>query len=86
MEDDLDQRIVESLAADDANLIGELARSGVSEASIRARGRALGMTWEFIKQCRLSGSRPAMRVCMRCDARFLSAGIENRLCRRCVRR
>jgi hypothetical protein len=80
-----DQRIVDSLIAGDDQL-RELARDGVSEAAIRERARELGVTWEFIKQCRLSGSRPAIRACMRCDASFLSSGIENRLCRRCVRR
>lgn len=82
----IEQRMVESLISDDTKLIRELERRGVSEASVRAHARALGMTWEFIKQCRLSGSRPAMRVCVNCDVRFLSSGIDNRLCRRCGRR
>ena len=71
----VEQRIIESLVADDTKLLRELARRGVSEASVRAHARTLGMTWEFIKQCRLSGSRPAMRVCINCDVRFLSSGM-----------
>jgi hypothetical protein len=55
----------------------------VSEASVREHAHALGLTWGFIKQCRLSGSRPAMRTCIKCDARFLSSGVDNRLCRHC---
>jgi hypothetical protein len=82
----LEQRIIQSLVADDASLFRELSRSGFNAAAIRAHARSLGMTHAFIKECRLSGSRPAMRACIRCDARFLSSGIHNRLCRRCPQR
>jgi hypothetical protein len=84
--DRLDQRIIEMLVAEDGTLIEELSRGGLNEESVRAQARELGMTNEFIKQCRLSGSRPAMRRCIACDASFLSSGIDNRLCRRCPRR
>lgn len=82
----IEQRMVESMVSDDTKLFRELERRGVSEATVRAHARAIGMTWEFIKQCRLSESRPGMRVCINCDVRFLSSGIDNRLCRRCGRR
>lgn len=82
----LDQRIIEALVAGDVTLFSQLATSGITEASVRAHASSLGVTNEFIKQCRLSGSRPAMRVCIRCDARFLSSGIHNRLCQRCPTR
>jgi hypothetical protein len=82
----LDQRIIEGLVSDDSKLFRELSLRGVNEASIREHAHTLGMTKEFIKQCRLSGSRPAMRACIKCDATFLSSGIHNRLCPRCPRR
>lgn len=47
------------------------------------RGRQLGITDRFIKECRLSGTRPAVRRCVKCDVGFLSSGIHNRVCQRC---
>jgi len=84
----LDQRIIESCVADeiDAALFGELAACGVSSAAVHARARAIGVTREFIRECRLSDSRPAIRSCINCDFWFLSTGIQNRLCRRCASR
>lgn len=79
----LDQRIIDSLVADDTKLFDELAARGVSESLVREHARALGITDGFIKECRLSGSRPAMRTCIKCDAVFLSSGLHNRLCRSC---
>jgi len=49
------------------------------------RGRELGITPRFIKECRLSGSQPAIRLCVSCDIRFASTGYHNRLCQRCRR-
>ncbi len=79
----VDQRIIEALVAHDSPHFKELTDQGVSRESIRAHARNLGLTDRFIKECRLTGSRPAMRVCVKCDTRFLSSGIHNRLCRRC---
>jgi hypothetical protein len=84
----LDQRIIDSFVADaiDTALLGELAACGVTSAAVHARARAIGVTREFIRECRLSDSRPAMRSCINCDFWFLSTGIQNRLCRRCASR
>jgi hypothetical protein len=84
----IDQRIIDSCVADelDTALFGELAARGVSSAAVHARARAIGITREFIKECRLSDSRPAMRSCINCGFWFLSSGIQNRLCRRCASR
>jgi len=79
----LDEQIIECMVAEDPARLRELSRTGIAEASIRARARALGITGEFIKRCRLSGSRAAMRVCINCDVKFLSSGIHNRICNRC---
>lgn len=79
----LDQQIIDAFVADDGIGSGSLAPDSVSESLIRDRARVLGLTKEFTKKCRRSGSRAAMRTCMKCDLRFLSAGIHNRLCQRC---
>ena len=78
-----DRQIIEALMREDTLPPWLFSRVGVDEKAIRARARELGMSKEFIKNCRLSGSLPAMRACIRCDATFLSSGIHNRLCRRC---
>lgn len=80
-----DQQIIDAIVGDERALLHELSLQGVSREAVRSRAVELGLTNEFIRQCRLSGSRPAMRVCIKCDAAFLSAGTHNRLCRRCVR-
>jgi hypothetical protein len=84
----LDQRIIDSFVAEeiDTALFCELSARGVNAASVHARARAIGVTREFVKECRLSASRPAMRSCINCDFWFLSSGIHNRLCRRCAAR
>lgn len=79
----MDQRIIDCLIADDPEELNALAKNGGGEAALRARAKALGLTNEFIKKCRLSGSQPGLRGCMNCDVTFLSWGLQNRLCRRC---
>ena len=81
----LDQQTIDRFIAEGDGLMRSLPADNSTEALLRARARALGMTSEFIKKCRLSGSRPAMRVCIRCGVHFLSSGIDNRCCRRCPR-
>jgi len=83
--DGSDQRIIDAIVSEEHTLLRELSSQGLSQEAVRARAGQIGLTNEFIRQCRLSGSRPAMRVCIKCDAFFLSAGTHNRLCRRCVR-
>ena len=81
----LDQDTIDRLMAQNDGSTSAEAAVDTVDASLRAQARALGMTNEFIKRCRLSGSRPAMRVCVMCGAQFLSSGIDNRRCRRCPR-
>jgi hypothetical protein len=78
-----DARIIEGLVADDADERASIVQAAGGEAALQARARAIGLTRELIKQCRLSGTRPAQRACMKCDKTFLSWGVQNRLCRRC---
>lgn len=78
-----DQRIIDCFVSGNREQLAELSGDHGGEAAVRARAQALGLTQEFIKRCRLSGTRPALRPCLGCDARFLSSGLGNRLCRRC---
>jgi hypothetical protein len=80
----LDQRIIDCFVADGEPQLGALSKDGGGEIAIRSRAKALGLTNEFIKRCRLNDSQPALRGCMKCDAEFLSWGVQNRLCRRCT--
>jgi hypothetical protein len=83
--DESDQQIIDAVVSEERTLLRELRRKGMSSEAVRVRANQIGLTHDFIRRCRLAGSRPAMRACMRCDAIFLSAGTHNRLCRRCVR-
>jgi hypothetical protein len=83
---EVDQQIVVALVDTEPALLKALYSSGLTEAVVNARAAKLGVTQEFIKRCRLAGTRPSVRTCIKCDARFLSAGPQNRLCRRCPRR
>lgn len=83
---ELDALIIAALVAEDTLPPALLLRAGVDESVVRARARELGVSKEFIKHCRLTDSRPGMRVCVRCDAKFLSTGVHNRMCRQCSRR
>ena len=78
-----DGQIIAALIETELGLLNALYRDGVSKQLVSARAAKLGLTHEFIKRCRLTGTRPSLRKCIKCDASFLSAGPHNRLCRRC---
>jgi hypothetical protein len=80
---EIDRRIIEALVHPEQHLLNALYRSGLTEETVNERAARLSLTNEFIKRCRLTGTRPGMRRCVKCDARFLSAGPQNRLCRKC---
>jgi hypothetical protein len=80
---EIDLRIIEALVHPEQDLLNALYRSGVTVETVTARAARLSLTNEFIKRCRLTGTQPGMRRCVKCDARFLSAGPQNRLCRKC---
>lgn len=82
----LDQQIIDCMVAGDTKQLRALAKEAGGEAAIRSRAKALGLTNDFVKKCRLGGHQPALRECMNCDATFLSWGVQNRLCRRCTPR
>ena len=79
-----DQQIIDCFVEGDEDQLRALWREGGGRAAIDTRAKALGLTQGFIKACRLSGTRAALRGCMKCDAKFLSWGTQNRLCRRCT--
>lgn len=82
-----DQRIIDlAMSADKEALRRFAARTGATTKAIRARARKLGLTPPVIRKCRLAGTRPKRRACLRCDSKFLSRGRHNRLCRRCARK
>ncbi|MCA9583326.1 MAG: YheU family protein [Myxococcales bacterium] len=81
-----DRTMIAHLVFEDEEAAQKLKDAGFSDGAIASRASAMGMTADFIKKCRLSESRPAMRTCVKCDTKFLSAGPHNRLCSRCPAR
>jgi hypothetical protein len=81
---DCDQKIIDARMAGDHEL-PDLARHGLTAEAVASRADQLRMSAAFVKKCRLSGAQPNMRSCLNCDARFVSAGSHNRLCRNCAR-
>jgi uncharacterized paraquat-inducible protein A len=80
---ELDRRFIAAFIHPDQGLLNALYSEGLSVEAVNARAARMGLTSEFIKRCRLTGTQPDMRKCIKCDARFLSAGPHNRLCKRC---
>jgi hypothetical protein len=83
-----DQQIIDACMAGDAvlaEMLPEIAQRGVTAQALASRADELRISAAFIRKCRLSGAHPGMRICLNCDARFLSAGSHNRLCRSCGR-
>lgn len=82
----LDREIIDAFIDEESGALRALYGRGLTEKAVNDRAGKLGLTREFIKRCRLAGTRPAMRACVKCDAPFLSAGKHNRLCGRCPAR
>jgi uncharacterized paraquat-inducible protein A len=80
---EVDRQIIAALIHPEQALLKALYSSGMTAEAVNARAARLGLTSDFIKRCRLTGTQPGLRQCIKCDARFLSAGPQNRLCRRC---
>jgi len=75
--------LIAAFMSTDHNLLSALYREDSGIEAVNARAADMGLTTEMIKRCRLIGTLPRMRECIKCDARFLSAGPHNRLCKRC---
>ncbi|HET8940189.1 MAG TPA: hypothetical protein VFN67_42400 [Polyangiales bacterium] len=82
-EKELDRKLIAAFMSSNQDLLSALYREESSIEAVNARAAGMGLTSELIKRCRLIGTLPAMRRCIKCDARFLSAGPQNRLCKRC---
>lgn len=82
-EKELDRRVIAAVVHADQALFSELNREGLSVEDVNARAARLGVTTELLKRCRLSGTLPQRRKCIKCDLPFLSVGPQNRLCKRC---
>lgn len=80
-----DKRIIEGYIGGRAAMVKELSRLGFSRDAIVERAKVLGLTDNFVKQCRLAGVDIAVRTCLRCDETFASIGPYNRICQRCKR-
>ena len=82
-DEELERRFIAAFVHPEQGLLKALYREGESVEAINAHAARMGLTSELIKNCRLTGVLPGMRACIKCDARFLSAGPHNRLCKRC---
>lgn len=79
----VDKRIIEGFLGNRGAMMEELSKAGFSRRAVLERAKELGLTDNFVKQCRLSGVDVALRQCLRCDEIFASMGPHNRICRRC---
>lgn len=78
-----DQQVIDAVVSNDHATMAGLARQLGGRSALQARARSLGLTAAFVKQTRMSNASASMRGCLKCDARFLSSGTHNRLCRKC---
>ncbi len=82
-----EQRIIDLTIAGDQEALRRFSkRTGTELKAVRAKARKLGLTPRVVKGCRLAGTQPKLRNCLRCSDRFLSVGRHNRMCRSCARR
>lgn len=79
----VDGNIVDGFLGDTTGMVDRLESLGFSRESIFHRARQLGLTDQFIKRCAIGNPDVALRSCLGCGERFLSVGIQNRLCNRC---
>ncbi len=80
---ELDERILRGLVEDEVELLREMGEHGHPPPIVRARAAHLGLTDQIVLRCRLAGTCPSMRECLACERRFLSTGVQHRLCKRC---
>jgi hypothetical protein len=90
-----DRRILAGLLRNRTALLAELAREGMSRATVLRRAADLGLSEAVLRheeivarelaagQQRAARSALAPRNCLACDRVFLSTGPGNRLCTRC---
>ena len=82
----IDDSIVKWFLKDKNEIIKRLKSMGFRRAAIIDRARELGLSEQFLKWCSVSNPKVALRDCLGCAERFLSVGVQNRLCPRCKNR
>ena len=82
----LDGLIIEGFFKNKTAMLRKLKDMGYSRSEVNDRARQLGLSIQFIKRCSIGNPDVALRKCLRCSERFLSVGIQNRLCGRCKTR
>ena len=82
----IDDCIVAGFLTDRRATIRDLRARGFTRGQVLDRARQLGLSEQFIKACAIGNAAVALRPCLRCNERFLSVGVQNRLCHRCKTR
>ena len=85
-DEELARRFIAAFVHPEQSLLKALYSEGMSVEAVNAHAVRMGLTTELIRNSRLTGVMPVMRTCIGCDARFLSAGPHNRMCKRCLSR
>lgn len=82
----VDDQIIDGFFGDQEAMFRRMKALGFSRDEIMDRTKYLGLSRQFIKRWHIERSDVAMRICLGCSERFLSAGFQNRLCSRCRNR
>ena len=81
-----DQAVIDAMVARDLEQLRTLSPQVGDVTALLARARRLGLTATLIKKAQTHETPLFVRVCLKCDARFVSVGRQNRLCRPCAKK
>ncbi len=79
----IDNAIIKGFINDRASMFKKLKAKGFTKNAILDRAKHLGLSDQFLKWCNIGNPNVALRTCLQCGKRFLSVGIQNRLCGNC---
>jgi hypothetical protein len=82
---EIDKQIIDGFVGDKEAMFEELALAGFSKDEIYKRSKSLGLSSNFVAQCRAGNTAVSVRRCLNCDETFVSMGVHLRLCLRCRR-
>ena len=82
----IDGCIIKGFLENRRAMFKKLTTMGYSRSAIIDRAKELGLSDQFLKKCSVGNHDVAMRMCLGCNARFLSMGVGTRLCPRCRNR
>ena len=82
----IDGTIIKGFLENRRAMFKKLGSMGFTRSAILDRAKELGLSDQFLKKCSVGNHKVAMRICLGCNARFLSMGVGNRLCPRCRNR